>query len=110
MARFIFIYRASGGPSTDPAVLAAWQEFLGTTLGGRVIDPGWPVFEPACPVGTTSAGTRLAGYSVIEADDLPNAIALAQHCPTLSTGGGVDIGTLVELPAEHIAERIRSQI
>ena len=38
----------------------------------------------------------LGGYSLIDADSLDQAIALAQSCPLVDHGGGVDVGELTD--------------
>jgi hypothetical protein len=37
-------------------------------------------------------------------------MSMAKHCPTLSRGGGVEVGVLADLPPEHAAEQIRSRL
>ena len=56
-----------------------------------------------------TAATRLAGYSVVDTQDLGSAVALAKACPNLRVGGGVEVGALAELPTEHTAEVLRSR-
>jgi hypothetical protein len=111
MPRFIFTYRAANSydAMTDPDGLAAWGVFLDSVIGPNVVDPGWPVFEPSTVLGQAGTSTRLGGYSIVSADDLETALSMAQHCPTLARGGGVEVGLLAALPAEHPAEQIRSQ-
>jgi len=40
--------------------------------------------------------TRLGGYSVVTAEDIDGAAALATGCPALQFGGGVEIGAVPE--------------
>jgi hypothetical protein len=35
---------------------------------------------------------------------------MAKGCPTIARGGGVEVGLLAELPQEHPAEQMRSQL
>ena len=111
MAKFILTYRYPSDYETlaDPESLDAWASFL-REIGPNVVDPGWPVFEQPRSVGTTGTTTRLAGYSVIDVDDAESAAALANKCPTLSKGGGVEVGTLAQLPDEHPAETLRAEL
>jgi hypothetical protein len=112
MTKFIFSYRSakSYDAMTDPDGLAAWGTFLNDVIAPNVIDPGYPVFEPSNHVGETGQLTRLGGYSIVEADDLEAALAMAKHCPTVQRGGGVEVGALATLPEEHPAEQIRSRL
>jgi hypothetical protein len=50
-----------------------------------------------------------ADLSVVTADSLEAAAAMAKGCPTMTRGGGVEVAVLADLPAEHPAERIRAQ-
>ena len=41
--------------------------------------------------------TELSGYSLIQADDLEAATAIAKGCPHLERSGGVEVGLLGEI-------------
>ena len=76
------------------AVMAAWGAWF-SELGASVVDGGNP-FGPSSTVasnGQTTSGTAsgLTGYSVITADNLDAASAMAKHCPVLSSGGSVEV-------------------
>jgi len=43
------------------------------------------------------ANTRIGGYSVVKAEDFDAALTLAEGCPGLEWGGGVEAGEFVEL-------------
>jgi hypothetical protein len=45
-------------------------------------------------LSSLGAGTRLGGYSVVTAEDIDGAAALAARCPALQLGGGVEIGAI----------------
>ena len=110
MPKFIFTYHQPGGyvPGSDNNVLAAWQEFF-EQIGDSVIDPGQPVFERSS-VGEVGSATQLGGYSIVNAPDFEGAVALAKGCPTLSYGGGVQVGLLAELPPDHAASRLKERV
>ena len=112
MPNFIFTYRSakSYDASTDPESLAAWGTFLNDVIAPNVVDPGFPVFEPSTVVGDAGTSTRLGGYSIVTADDLETAVAMAESCPSIERGGGVEVGVLAALPTEHPAEQIRSKL
>jgi hypothetical protein len=111
MSKFILTYRypADHTARTDADSLGAWKTFL-EEIGGNVVDPGWPVFDEPAVVGNAGPATKLAGYSVIEVDDMAAAIAVARRCPTLSNDGGVEIGALAELRDDHAAEVQRRRL
>jgi hypothetical protein len=110
MPKFIFTYRPAkdAAGASDPEVMAAWTAYF-EGIGPSIVDPGQPVFEPATVLGETGESTRLGGYSIVTADDLDGALALASKCPALQSGGGVEVGPLGELPPDHPAERLRAQ-
>jgi YCII-related domain len=112
MPQFIFSYRSAKDYdfAADADGLPAWVTFISGVIADKVVDPGWPVFEPAALVGETGQSTQLGGYAVITADDLETAVAMARQCPTVTRGGGVEVGVLAPLPAEHPAEQLRSRL
>lgn len=121
MPNFIFTYRhpadyVTGGVTQDRGhrlvevdndALAVWSAFF-ERIGPNVIDPGQPVFERTS-IGEVGDSTKLGGYSVVKADDLEGAVALAKECPTLGLGGGVEIGMLAELPSDHPAALLKDR-
>ena len=79
-----------------PETLTAWGAWFGT-LGDQVIDQGLPT-HGATAVGECGAGSVPSGYSVVEAENLEAAVAIAERCPALAEGGGVQVGAAVHLP------------
>jgi len=96
MSSYVFVYRAPkdyDGGSID--AFAAWQAWF-EELGASLVDAGNPVFSRET-VGESSSDTVLGGYSLITAADLEEAVALAQGCPYVGAGGGVEVGELTQL-------------
>jgi hypothetical protein len=112
MPKYILSYRSAKDfdTLTDPSALPAWGSFLNEVIAPHVADPGWPVFEPSVVIGEAGPSTQLGGYSIVIADDLDDAVAMAKSCPIIERGGGVEVGRLAELPQEHPAEQMRSQL
>jgi hypothetical protein len=112
MPQFIFSYRSAKDYDAlaDPDGRAAWGEFINGVIAPSVVDPGWPVFEPATVLGEAGPSTQHGGYAIVTADDLQAAVTMAEHCPTITRGGGVEVGLLAALPPEHPAEQIRSRL
>jgi hypothetical protein len=97
MTTFLFSYRTPKGsvPGGSDAV-AAWTAWF-EEMGNSVSDRGNPVFESAS-LGNCGADTGLGGYSLITAEDLDTALALAKGCPVLREGaGGVEVGVITEV-------------
>jgi hypothetical protein len=99
MGNYLFAYRGGGMADTEEArqaVMAAWGAWFGK-LGDAVVDPGNP-FAGSTSVGNGGAPSApLTGYSVVKADSLDSASALADGCPVLSGGGSVDVYETIEV-------------
>ena len=100
MSTFVFIYHAPMTPAEaappDPeqmeAVMGEWNAWAGR-VGDGMVDFGTPL---AGGVRVTADGTspstrEVAGYSIIKADDLDAALALAKNHPHLNMPGGCEI-------------------
>jgi hypothetical protein len=95
MSTFLFSYRSpqnSAPPS--PEAIAAWGTWL-ESMGPRLVDRGNPVSDRQA-LGNCE-DTRLGGYSLVSADSLEAAVALAKGCPGLENGGGVEVGALRDM-------------
>lgn len=95
MSTFIFAYRAPLGYAPRGDVAAAWNDWF-KSLGESLLDVGNPVFERTV-IGSATSDTDLAGYSIVEAEDLAAARSLAEGCPFLRYGGAVEVGVLTRL-------------
>ena len=97
MGDYVLIYVGGEQPASElegQAVMDAWMAWFGT-LGEAVVDGGNP-FGPSmsiAPDGTTApgSGSGATGYSILRADDLSAATALASGCPHLQAGGTVEV-------------------
>jgi hypothetical protein len=91
MGKYLFAYTGGSMAQTDAereAAMAAWGAWFGQ-LGPAVVDGGNP-FGASTSVGSGSAGS-LSGYSIVEAGSLQDASKLAEGCPVLAHGGGVQV-------------------
>ena len=99
MASFVLWYTGGGTPQGEAeqaAVMQAWTAWF-ERLGAAVVDPGNP-FTPAArsiasngAVADVPAAAMAGGYSIIRAESLAAAVALAQSCPQLQAGGQVTV-------------------
>ncbi|MDQ2747963.1 MAG: hypothetical protein M3Y44_00270 [Actinomycetota bacterium] len=92
MSKFLLIYRAPKGYAPNAGTPDAWGSWF-VAIGSNIVDPGDQVFVRDA-VGPVVADSTLAGYSVIVADDLPEAVSLANGCPGVEDGFTVEIGEL----------------
>ncbi len=98
MANYVLVYQGMGGmPETDEeraAVMAAWGAWY-QGLGVAVVDAGNP-FGPSAtvaPGGSVAQGgtSGLTGYTILAADSLDAATAMAKGCPVLTDGINVEV-------------------
>jgi hypothetical protein len=96
MPKYILSYRMANDytPGGQDA-MGAWVGFF-EGLGTAVLERGNPIFE-ATALGNCGANTHVGGWSIIAADDLESATALAKGSPALTEGGGVEVGEITEI-------------
>jgi hypothetical protein len=93
MPSYLFVYRSPQEYQPDPEALASWQSWF-AELADSIVDPGNPVFGNRHAVGDDGCETLIRGYSVVSAANVDAAAQLAEGCPLLQRGGGVEIAEL----------------
>jgi hypothetical protein len=93
--KFLFSYRVPKDYQPGAETAKRWQAWF-DSLGASQIDPGHGVLATRT-LGNLGDGTRLGGYSLVTAEDMEEAAALADGCPALRLGGGVEIGAVPEI-------------
>jgi hypothetical protein len=99
MANFLLLYSGGGMPASEAeqkAIMDDWTAWFGK-LGSAVVDGGNP-FTPLAKsiasdgkVSDGPVGGMASGYSVIKADSLDQAVALAKGCPVLKSGAKISV-------------------
>ncbi|MDH3260429.1 MAG: YciI family protein [Acidimicrobiia bacterium] len=97
MANYVLAYTGGGMPETEEeqaAVMAAWGAWY-ADLGAAVVDAGNP-FGPSASIARDGSvagrgASGLTGYSILAADSLDAAVAMAKGCPMLDGGGSVEV-------------------
>ena len=105
MAKFVLIYSGGGMPESEEeqaATLEAWGAWYGA-LGASIVDGG----NPFMPYGKTIAGDGsvsdvdpdylASGYTIIEAENLDEAVEKGKGCPILQRGGLVHAFEAIEM-------------
>jgi hypothetical protein len=91
MPRFMVLYV---GPPTPPdASHEGWPAWFGQ-LGDRLVDRGSPLANGLAlhaDGSTSGSATQLNGYSVIQAEDINEALGLVKDHPYLAQGRGYSI-------------------
>ncbi len=94
MSNYVLIDTGGGQPATQTerdAVMQVWTEWFGK-LGSSLVDAGNPSSGKVKGIasgGKTSdgaVGTMAAGYSIVKADSLNAAVAIAKGCSQLKNG------------------------
>lgn len=91
--------RAAPETEDDNLTTDAWYEWM-HTIADSLIDAGNPTRDSRTVMADGSVvdteGERISGYSIIGANDLEEALAIAKTCPILAEGGTVEVSELVE--------------
>lgn len=95
MPNYLLAYHGGGMPETEEEgkrVMAAWTSWM-EAHGPAIVDGGNPVGRAVtiATSGSVSEGAGanpVSGYSIIKADNMDAAIAIAKGCPILGEGTG----------------------
>jgi hypothetical protein len=97
MAKFVLAYQGGGMPQTEAEQQAAMEQWMGWfgQLGASVVDGGNP-FGTSKRIGSNGSvgeggAASLTGYSIVDANDLDDAVEKAKGCPVLASGGSIDV-------------------
>ena len=95
MAKLVFSYRVPADYRPNAETPAEWGAWFGG-MGPALVDVGNAITDYSSLGEVGGSGSRLIGYSVMSAEDLDSAVALAKDCPALRVGGGVEVGPVME--------------
>lgn len=97
MANYLLVYHGGAmpeSPEENAQVMKAWTDWFGV-LGDALVDGGNPVSQvrTIAANGSVSNGgaNPSSGYSILKADSLDAAVALAKGCPVLAGGASVEV-------------------
>ncbi len=99
MANFLLLYTGGGMPETQAeqeAVMKAWDAWFGK-IGSSLVDGGNPFTPVAKSISSNGAvsdgpvGEMATGYTIIKADSLNAAVAMARECPVLQGGASITV-------------------
>jgi len=104
MPNYVMTFHGEMGPMPDdPAVMEAMMQEWGTwygSIGDALIDGGAPFGETASigPDGSNAANpASITGYTIVKADDIAGATAIAKGCPVLKNGHTVQISQTIDM-------------
>lgn len=109
MKKFVVLYfaaqsaqeqMAESSPEAAQEGMKAWMEWAGR-VGDAMVDMGTPLGagKEITATGTAEASAGVAGYSIIQADDLAGAQALLDRHPHLMMpGASIQVYESLDLP------------
>jgi len=92
MTTYLFANRAPKDYRGSAEGVEAWNKWF-EGLGSHLVQRGNPAFRRES-VGAPTNDTDLVGYTLVDATDLAEAVALAKTCPLVGWGGGIEVGEL----------------
>jgi len=96
MANYVLVYHGGGmpeSPEEGAKVMHAWDVWFGE-LGDSLVDGGNPASATktiASDGSVSDDASGPSGYSILKADSLDAAVALAKGCPVLQGGASIQV-------------------
>ena len=99
MANFLLLYTGGSmpeSPAEQEAVMAAWGAWY-SKVGSNLVDGGNPFTPKAKSISSNGnvsdgpVGELATGYTIIKADSLDAAVAVARECPVLQGGSKITV-------------------
>jgi hypothetical protein len=104
MAQYMITYPGGDRPSSSEEGkehMAKYMQWL-SSLGDSGVSPANPLKGTSTvnPNGSVTAGgtTSMSGFSIIEAESMEAALAVAKACPFLEIGGSLEVSELMKMP------------
>lgn len=106
MAQYIMTYLGGeqpASPEQGQQHFARYMEWL-SSLGDAAVSPANPLKDTTTvrPGGSVEAGgdSGMSGYTIVEAQSMDAALAMAKTCPFLEIGGSLEVSELIEMPMQ----------
>ena len=106
MTQYVIVYLGGNQPSSPEEGkrhFAKYMDWL-TSLGDSAVSPANPLKNTSTvnPDGTVTTGgsSTMSGYTIIEAESMDGALAIAKACPFLDIGGSLEVSELIAMPVE----------
>jgi len=73
-------------------------------LGEAVVSPANPIKDTHVvkPNGEVTKGgdSTMSGYTIVQADTIEDAIAMAKNCPYVTVGGTIEVSQLIQMKGQ----------
>jgi hypothetical protein len=103
MPQYIISYLGGDQPSSPEEGkqhFTKYKEWL-SSLGNSAISPANPLKNTSIvnSDGTVTSGssTTMSGFTIIEADSMESALAIAKACPFLDINGSLEVSELMQI-------------
>lgn len=107
MMQYVFVYLGGNQPSNPEEAskhFAKYTQWL-SSLGDSVVSPTIPLKDThtVSPNGTIGEGgsSAMSGFTIIKAESMQSALAIAQACPFLEIGGTLEVSELLQMPVQQ---------
>ncbi len=104
MPQFVITYIGGNRPASEEEGkqhMKKYQAWL-AALGDAAVSPANPLMHTHTvnPDGSVVEGGKssMSGYTIVAADSLDDAIAIARDCPFLEVGGSLEVSELMQMP------------
>jgi hypothetical protein len=91
MANYVISFRVPADYKPTADTPNEWKAWFGG-LGPALVDVGRAMTDYASAGEIGEGGSRMVAYSVVDAENLDAALALAKESPVMRVGGGVEVG------------------
>ncbi len=106
MPQYVIVYLGGNPPATPEEGqrhFAKYVEWL-KSLGDAAVSPANPLRDTRTvdSDGSVSEGgqSSMSGYTIVEAESIEAALAMAQTCPFLEIGGRLEVSERVDMPMD----------
>ena len=103
MSQFLIVYLGGNKPSNPEEGKKNFEKYMSwlNSLGSSAVSPANPLknTNTVNPDGTitTSGKSTMSGFTIIKADSMEEALAVAKACPFLEVGGSLEVSELVQM-------------
>lgn len=104
MNKFLYVYHGGGMPETKEEQARAmdlWGKWF-AGMGTAVVDGGNPVGKSSTVLSDKSVvanggANPSSGYSIVQAETLDDALAMAKGCPILQHKGSIEVAPIIDM-------------
>ena len=106
MGKYLFAYHGGAAPDTESPdevqrIMGLWNAWYGE-LGDAIVDGGAPIMvartvQADGSVTDGGGANPLTGYTIVTAESLDAAAAMASGCPIRESGGSIEVAELIDM-------------